>query len=56
MHNRGSDDSWVDLCSFHPSSQIDCLSLDRRRLTMMVDAGDDGICRRELSGFHTGMR
>lgn len=57
MHNPDNDDSWVDLCSSHPSYLIDCLLLDTKRLTMKVDVADvDGICRRELSGFHTGMK
>lgn len=56
VHNRDNDDSWVDLCSFRPSFQSDCLSLDTIQLRMMVVDDDDDICRRELSGFHTGMR
>lgn len=54
VHNPDSDDSWGDLCSLRPSCQSDCPLLDTKLLMMTVDGdGDDGICRRELLGFHT---
>lgn len=56
VHSPDNDDSWADLCSFRPSCQIGCLLLDKKLLMMTDDDdGDDGICRRELSGFHTEM-